>query len=351
MVRVDGILLAAGAGTRMGKPKALVVGDDGTPWLHAALRSLQDGGCDRVTVVLGAAAKEAGLLLAHTPSGRSRLVVAEDWAEGMGASLRAGLADADQAADAVVVTLVDLPDVTAEVVGRVVAAATGPASLARAAYDATPGHPVLLGRDHWDGVRETATGDKGARDYLAARDVTLVECGDLATGRDVDTPPWVIEEPGPDDAEELARLHVLVWQQAYDGLMPADHLAGLDVEAFTERWRRRLAGELPGTTWVARDADGFVAFASSGPGRDEDRPVELELYAINLLERTHGTGLADALMERAVGDEPAYLWVLGGNDRAMGFYRRHGFVDEGGRKPEPDTGNVEVRMVRQPTAN
>ena len=187
-MRVDGILLAAGAGTRRGKPKALVVGDDGTPWLHAALRSLQDGGCNRVTVVLGAAAKEAGLLLAHTPSGRSRLVVAEDWAEGMGASLRAGLADADHDADAVVVALVDLPHVTAEVVRRVVTAATGPAGLARAAYDGVPGHPVLLGREHWAGVRETATGDKGARDYLAAREVVLVECGDLATGRDVDTP-------------------------------------------------------------------------------------------------------------------------------------------------------------------
>ncbi len=187
-MRVDGILLAAGAGTRMGKPKALVVGDDGTPWLHSALRTLQEGGCDRVTVVLGAAAKEAGWLLAQTPSGRSRLVVADDWAEGMGASLRAGLSDADPDADAVVVTLVDLPDVTAEVVRRVVAAATGASSLARAAYDGRPGHPVLIGRDHWDGVRASATGDKGARDYLAARDVAFVECGDLATGQDVDGP-------------------------------------------------------------------------------------------------------------------------------------------------------------------
>ena len=157
---------------------------------------------------------------------------------------------------------------------------------------------------------------------------------------------WVIEQPAPEDAEELARLHVLVWQQAYAGLMPADHLAGLDVAAFAERWRRRLAGELPGTTWVARDEEGLVAFASSGPGRDADRPVELELYAINLLDRTHGTGLADALMERAVGGAPAYLWVLDGHDRAMAFYRRHGFVDDGARKPEPDTGDLEVRMVR-----
>lgn len=187
-MRVDGLLLAAGSGSRMGKPKALVVGADGVPWLHATLRTLHDGGCERVTVVLGAAAKEAGWLLTQAPSGRARLVVAEDWAEGMGASLRAGLAGTYPDAEAVVVTLVDLPDVTAEVVRRVVAAATGPSDLVRATYDGRPGHPVLLGKDHWAGVQETAAGDRGARDYLEAHDVTLVECGDLATGRDVDTP-------------------------------------------------------------------------------------------------------------------------------------------------------------------
>ena len=52
-----------------------------------------------------------------------------------------------------------------------------------------PGHPVLLGRDHWAGVIETAVGDQGARAYLAPRDVTLVECGDLASGHDVDSLP------------------------------------------------------------------------------------------------------------------------------------------------------------------
>jgi CTP:molybdopterin cytidylyltransferase MocA len=63
-----------------------------------------------------------------------------------------------------------------------------PAAVARAAYDGVPGHPVLLGRDHWAGVLASAAGDRGARDYLATRPVVLVECGDLATGRDQDTP-------------------------------------------------------------------------------------------------------------------------------------------------------------------
>ena len=187
---VDGLLLAAGAGTRMGRPKALVVGDDGVPWLHVALARLQDGGCRRVTVVLGASAEEAAVLLAAAPvnHGDVHVVVADDWAEGMSASLRRGLGALDPHADAALVTLVDLPDVTADVVRRVIAAATGPGVLARAAYDGTPGHPVLIGRDHWAGVVETASGDQGARDYLKEREVTAVECGDLATGRDVDTP-------------------------------------------------------------------------------------------------------------------------------------------------------------------
>jgi molybdenum cofactor cytidylyltransferase/nicotine blue oxidoreductase len=184
-VIVDGLLLAAGAGTRMGRPKALVVGDDGTPWLSAGVSVLREGGCRRVTVVLGAASEEAALLVPDDV----RVVVAEDWAEGMGASLRSGLAEVEPDADAVLVTLVDLPDITGEVVRRVVAAATGPAGLARATYQGRPGHPVLIGRDHWDGVRGSATGDTGARDYLAAHEVTSVECGDLATGRDVDSPP------------------------------------------------------------------------------------------------------------------------------------------------------------------
>jgi CTP:molybdopterin cytidylyltransferase MocA len=181
--RVHGLLLAAGEGRRMGMPKALVREDDGTSWLHRSLAALRDGGCDPVTVVLGAGAAEARLLL----DGSVGVVIAADWAEGIGASLRAGLRSiSGHDAEACLVSLVDLPDVDAEVVRRVVAAATGRGVLARAAYDGEPGHPVLLGRDHWPGVAATATGDRGARDYLAAREVTLVECGDLATGHDRD---------------------------------------------------------------------------------------------------------------------------------------------------------------------
>ena len=116
-----------------------------------------------------------------------RVVVAEDWAEGMAASLRAGLAAVPPESDAVVVTLVDLPDVDAPVIARLRAHA-GRQALARAVYGGRPGHPVLLGRDHLAAIARAAEGDRGAGPYLRAHAATPVECGDLATGRDEDTP-------------------------------------------------------------------------------------------------------------------------------------------------------------------
>lgn len=179
MTSTTGLLLAAGAGRRMGTPKALLHDADGTSWLVRAVQALSQGGCDRVCVVLGAAAAEAEPLL----DGLSvEVVLADDWAEGMGASLRAGLRATGGHHD-VLVSLVDLPDVGPEVVARVLAAGAG---LARATYDGRPGHPVLLGVDHLEPLLATLHGDVGARSYLDAHDVALVECGDLATGIDVD---------------------------------------------------------------------------------------------------------------------------------------------------------------------
>ena len=183
---MEGLLLAAGAGRRMGMPKALVTDERGS-WLVRGVTTLASGGCRRVTVVLGAEAARAATLLeglAEPP----RIVVADDWAEGMGASLRAGmLAFTDSTDGFILVSLVDLPDLVPEVVARVGKASRSPHVLARAAYDGVPGHPVLFGRDHWPGVLETARADQGARAYLAGRDVELIECGDLASGHDVDS--------------------------------------------------------------------------------------------------------------------------------------------------------------------
>ena len=105
---------------------------------------LRDGGCDGVTVVLGAGADEAVRLLDGLGVD---VVVAHDWAEGMSASLRSGLESLKGSdAEAAVVSLVDLPDLTAAVVRRVLSEREGDEALARASYHGRPGHPVVLGR-------------------------------------------------------------------------------------------------------------------------------------------------------------------------------------------------------------
>jgi nicotine blue oxidoreductase len=201
----------------MGRPKAFVeVG--GRPLLLRALDALRDGGCAPVYVVLGAEAERAAALV---PSGVT-VVIAADWADGMGSSLRAGLRALSSAApdevSAALVHLVDLPGVGAEAVSRLTSLVTpsqaasagstggseepagrggssepvviaGSDVLARAAYAGVSGHPVLLGRSHWQAVCAAARGEAGARVYLAGHpDLRLVECGDLADPRDVDTP-------------------------------------------------------------------------------------------------------------------------------------------------------------------
>lgn len=184
-----GLLLAAGAGVRFGGPKALATDPDGTSWLVRSVDVLSDAGCAALTVVLGAGADRARPLLAGRRA--VEVVVCPEWAEGMGASLRTGLAALEHApaqVTAALVHLVDLPDVGSAVAARVLDSGAGAADLARASYDGRPGHPVLLGRDHWSPVARTAAGDQGARAYLARHPHRLVECGDLAGGQDQDTP-------------------------------------------------------------------------------------------------------------------------------------------------------------------
>ena len=182
---VVGLVLAAGEGRRMGAPKALVRDADDTPWVVRVVHTLKDAGLPDVVVVVGAAVDEVRTVLADEDV---RVVHAADWADGMGASLTAGLRYlADRpGADAVLVCLVDTPGLDERVVQRMTGLAA-PDALARATYGGAPGHPVLLGREHLAGVLDSAAGDVGARAYLAAHGAVEVECGDLAVGDDVDT--------------------------------------------------------------------------------------------------------------------------------------------------------------------
>jgi CTP:molybdopterin cytidylyltransferase MocA len=167
-----GLVLAAGEGRRFGGPKQLAE-VAGRPLIEHALAAV--AGLGRVVVVLGA---RAGEIRAGADLAGSEVVVCEDWAEGMGASLRHGLAAAGDAAE-VVVVLADQPFITPAVVARVRAA---PGDGARATYRGAPGHPVVLRRALLDRAGELR-GDAGFRGVA----MTEVECGDLADPRDIDT--------------------------------------------------------------------------------------------------------------------------------------------------------------------
>jgi CTP:molybdopterin cytidylyltransferase MocA len=177
--RIAGILLAAGEGSRLGQPKALVeIGGELLAARGAAL--LSDGGADPVIVVTGATAVDlTGVIVVHNPR----------WRCGMGSSLAAGLATAPDSCDAAVVALVDQPLVGPGAVARLIAAYLAGASVAVAAYRGELRNPVLLGREHWAEVTALAVGDEGARPFLRAHPelVTAVECGDTGSPDDVDT--------------------------------------------------------------------------------------------------------------------------------------------------------------------
>lgn len=175
--RVVGVVLAAGAGRRFGRPKA-TVGD----WLTTAVNALRDGGCAEVVVVLGAAEVP--------PVPATTTVVTQEWAEGMSASVRTGIGAAQRLDGAyAALHVVDTPDVGADVVARVIERATAdPSGIARASFAGRPGHPVVIARRHWADLLPTLSGDRGAAAYLRTVPVQTVECGDLATGRDIDEP-------------------------------------------------------------------------------------------------------------------------------------------------------------------
>ncbi|MGW1737969.1 nucleotidyltransferase family protein [Nocardia sp. NPDC001965] len=170
-----GLVLAAGAGRRFGKPKADVL-FEGERLVDRAVRMLRDGGCARVIVVYGAVElRVPGATVVHN----------RRWATGMGSSLTTGLAAVHESA--AVVVPVDMPWLGAEAVRRLRGCG---ARLAIATYDGRPGHPVLLGAEHFPAVAATAIGDIGARKFLAANPelVQRVPCDGTGSPEDVDTP-------------------------------------------------------------------------------------------------------------------------------------------------------------------
>jgi CTP:molybdopterin cytidylyltransferase MocA len=220
---VAGILLAAGDGSRLGQPKALVV-LSGQSLARRGIALLQAGGAQPVIVVTGAAALVAADLAGASGAldgpggggarsgtgasdrGRASVIGVHNpqWRSGMGSSLAVGLAAVPEGSTAAVIALADQPLVGPEAVRRLIAAHAAGASVAVACYGGQPRNPVLISREHWADVAQLAAGDLGARPFLRAHPelVTQIECADTGRPDDIDT------------REDLARVAALLGPSA-----------------------------------------------------------------------------------------------------------------------------------------
>jgi GNAT superfamily N-acetyltransferase len=147
-----------------------------------------------------------------------------------------------------------------------------------------------------------------------------------------------------DDVEAYVRCHVECLAETYADLMPPEfaeqhrHAIPRRIDETRRSWAGSAADGHGPLAWLATDEDGLaVGVARSGPGPqqwevDLGAPVTtvgFELHHIYTRRHTHGSGLGQSLLEAAVGDRDAYLWILHGNVRAERFYRRNAFAPDG----------------------
>ena len=165
---VAAVVLAAGAASRFGAPKQVLL-------LPEVLRRVRASCVDDLVVVAGA----------HPLEADARIVECVEWERGPGASLRCGLETLGDEVEAAVVVLADGPDLAPAAIDRVVTAwREGAGPVVAASYGGDRGHPIVLARAVWAQVP-----NEGAR----ALEPALVPCDDLGSPGDVDR---AVEIPG-----------------------------------------------------------------------------------------------------------------------------------------------------------
>jgi molybdenum cofactor cytidylyltransferase len=182
---IAAIVLAAGTSARLGLPKQLLELDN-RPLLQHVVDAVEGSSVDEIVIVLGHEAKLIKKSLS-LPA-RARVAVNPSFAEGQATSMRCGLDAVNPEAEAAVFVLGDQPRVTSQIIDVVIGVWRESAeSVARAYFNGTPGHPVVVARSSWDAFR-TARGDVGGRQPMdaGAVEVAHVEVG-VDPLEDVDT--------------------------------------------------------------------------------------------------------------------------------------------------------------------
>ena len=148
----------------------------------------------------------------------------------------------------------------------------------------------------------------------------------------------------PEDAEAFAACHLACWREAYEELWGRE-VRRVRRARMAIRRRKEIESGIADHFLVEEDGE-VVGIAIAGPARDDDAPTGRELYAIYVRESHQGTGLADDLLQAAIGDGPASLWVYRDNPRASAFYVHHDFIPDGDERVD-SVGILEIRMVRR----
>lgn len=199
-MRIGALVLAAGESSRLGTPKQLLTGADGKPLVSNVVHALHAGGCDPIVVVLGAYADEVALALIEDAT-TVHLVPNRAWREGMGSSIRAGIAAMSvhglmQDVSAVLVAACDMPtadgahfaalrEAFIDGAGGRTPVRVASEYLGNSVERATRGIPAVIPRHDWPQLLSLA-GDRGAKGLFDATDTLTVP---LAHGSfDLDTP-------------------------------------------------------------------------------------------------------------------------------------------------------------------
>ncbi len=159
--------------------------------------------------------------------------------------------------------------------------------------------------------------------------------------------PLSVRQSRPQDADELSRVHVQSWKETYSGVLSDGFLAGLDRTARHEMWKRVLEGPRVADHWVACDDDRIVGFAGREHPEQQHPGQPILLWGLYVLQSHQGLGVGRKLLEAALGDGPASLWVAAQNEQAIAFYRRFGFQPDGAEEVIAEWENLKtIRMVR-----
>ena len=151
------------------------------------------------------------------------------------------------------------------------------------------------------------------------------------------------------DAGALATIEVQSWRAAYQGLLPASHLASLDVAARTKWWSTRIRNlDAPSGVYIGERGRDPVGFVSYGPA---SRRAWGEVYAIYVRPSHWRAGCGGRLLDTALsslgrsGFTRVELWVIRDNSSARAFYEAMGWRAAVGIRVE-SIGGVEVNEVR-----